>query len=60
VTQTTIYLDDEDPKVTSLQVEATTRQQVDDLIAWGYGKNLTEIVRHAIREAWERWREIGN
>jgi hypothetical protein len=51
--ETTIHLEPGGPR-RSLQVEQGTDDQVADLVAWGYGKNLTEVARHAIREAWER------
>lgn len=51
--QTTIILDDGAPR-RSLQIEERTDAQVTQLIEWGYATNLTEVVRHAIREAWER------
>jgi len=52
-----IRLDPGGKRVT-LQETPTTEQQVADLIKWGYDVNLTGIVRHAIREAWERQRTI--
>lgn len=51
--QTTIQTDEGAPR-RSLQIEERTDAQVEALIAWGYAQNLTEVVRHAIREAWER------
>ena len=51
--QTTIHLEVSGPRH-SFQIEQSTEKQVSKLRQWGYGKNLTEIVRHAVREAWER------
>jgi Arc/MetJ-type ribon-helix-helix transcriptional regulator len=51
--QTTIHLEASGPR-RSLQIEESTERHVADLVTWGYGKNLTEVVRQAAREAWER------
>ena len=55
--QTTIQLEEGGTR-RSLQLEKITDQYVADLVQWGFGKNLTEIVRHALRIIWEQQRAI--
>ena len=51
--QTTIILDEGAPR-RSLQVNEATENQIRQLIEFGYAANLTNVVRIAVREAWER------
>lgn len=55
--QTSVQFDEERK---SLQIHPTTDQQIRDLVDWGYGSSMTEVVRHAVREAWQRHIGLGN
>lgn len=55
--QTTIRLDESGSR-RSLQIEENTDAQLTDLIEWGFGKNLTEITRHLIRQEWQTQYQI--
>lgn len=43
-----------DGKRHSIQIEEATDRYIQGLIKVGYGKTLTEVFRHAVRETWER------
>jgi Arc/MetJ-type ribon-helix-helix transcriptional regulator len=49
--QTTVQFDEERK---SIQLTLTTDQQIRDLVESDYGASMTEVIRHAVREAWER------